>query len=232
MVVSMVSSAPAVWSCLMVLLVIHIATNRAAVRAVSMRTLNRQRANIVFSTLIEDGVVLSPEQVSRQESIFERDGALRWKGSPILGFAQIGLDLRTLLLSAFGRDISARAIRPRTVDLDDLMELYEKEQYLLWYDVASRKVLIALKDQVSNESQLKAWTHGLLVTRSYAQAARSSSGSDMSETARLETLRSMLQGLDKTFPSHISRLKDAGWDLDTAALETRSGFRLSVRSKP
>lgn len=43
LVVSYVSSPLATWSCLVLLLSIHLAMNRAAVKSVSMHSLNRQR---------------------------------------------------------------------------------------------------------------------------------------------------------------------------------------------
>lgn len=51
-VVSCVSSKWATWTSLIFLLVIHLATNYLAVFSVCMRTLNRQRANLVFSAIL------------------------------------------------------------------------------------------------------------------------------------------------------------------------------------
>jgi hypothetical protein len=50
-VISHVTSLPATWTALILLLIVHLATNYRAVRAVQMTSLNRQRANIVFSTI-------------------------------------------------------------------------------------------------------------------------------------------------------------------------------------
>lgn len=98
-VVSHVNSLPATWISLISLLFIHLATNYRAVRAVEMTSLNRQRANIVFSGIFEteqsiisdlsnqqeqeprfptDTKVLRPAEVAQQERIFEKDGILRW----------------------------------------------------------------------------------------------------------------------------------------------------------
>src|ERR1700709_2496622 len=88
-VVSHISTPWATWTAMIALLAIHLGTNYLAVRAVSMRTLNRQRANLVFSALLEDHYTVgkehvkpfpTPEQISIQERVFERDGVLRWKG--------------------------------------------------------------------------------------------------------------------------------------------------------
>src|ERR1700691_4655007 len=119
LVVSHISSKMATWTALIFLLSIHLATNYLAVRAVCMRTINRQRANLVFSDIfdqlsdhnIEFTKLLlnksfkreplpqvdypSPGKVYLKERVFERDGVLRWKGE-ILGWCQF-VDLQTIL---------------------------------------------------------------------------------------------------------------------------------------
>ncbi|KKK15012.1 hypothetical protein AOCH_005269 [Aspergillus ochraceoroseus] len=56
-VVSHVTSFAATWLCLLSLLALHLIFNYAAVRSVQMTSLNRQRANIVFSTLFADTLI-------------------------------------------------------------------------------------------------------------------------------------------------------------------------------
>ena len=221
---SRVSSPTGVWTWLIALLSIHIATNRAAVRAVSLRTLNRQRANIVFSTLFSDDVALSPTQVSRQERIFERDGVLRWKGSDVLGFAYIGVELRELLTVASRRS-STGALRSPKVNLALLAQLYAGEAYLLWYDAGRRRVLIALKESATKVDQLKAWAHGLLAAREFVQSGVVTSD----EVSILTKLGETLREINVHFDRHILRLIEAGWHVEAAALETRSGSRIVVR---
>ena len=51
-VVSWVTTPMATWATLIALLSIHLGTNYAAVKAVSMNSLNRQRANIVFGHML------------------------------------------------------------------------------------------------------------------------------------------------------------------------------------
>ncbi|PLB46949.1 DUF647 domain protein [Aspergillus steynii IBT 23096] len=105
-VVSRVTSYTATWIALVMLLTLHLSLNYAAVRSVQMTSLNRQRTNIVFSTLFESDpdfntkgfgssnqvkereqdmgsdqtkwCILSPAEVARQERIFETNGILRW----------------------------------------------------------------------------------------------------------------------------------------------------------
>ncbi|TKA67954.1 hypothetical protein B0A49_07548 [Cryomyces minteri] len=158
LVVSWVSSPLATWSTLLLLLSIHLATNHAAVRAVSMRTLNRQRANLVFSHLIEDDEVLTPEEVSKKERIFDWDGVLKaWA-------------------CAIGMLHGASSL---TVD------------------------------------------HG----KTLGQVLQQTLGED--RPAAIVQLLAFLEITGQKFDGWIPRLKQAGWNLDVAALETHSGSRLA-----
>ena len=69
LVVSWVTTPTTTWTVLILLLSIHLETNRRAVRAVSMRTLNRQRATMVYHHL-KRGHVPTPKDVSAEERIF------------------------------------------------------------------------------------------------------------------------------------------------------------------
>ncbi|KAH8422888.1 uncharacterized protein LDX57_000644 [Aspergillus melleus] len=96
----------------------HLSLNYAAVRSVQMTSLNRQRTNIVFSTLFESDpdvniksfgdshqvkerqkgrsfdqtswLKLSPAEVTKQERIFETDGILRWSSIRSPSTSRIG----------------------------------------------------------------------------------------------------------------------------------------------
>ncbi|KAK7555705.1 hypothetical protein IWX49DRAFT_80452 [Phyllosticta citricarpa] len=70
-----------------------------AVRSVSMRSLNRQRANVVLSHLLEADKVLSPLDVAqRHERVFEfRDGVLRGARREVLGWGRVGVGLGEVL---------------------------------------------------------------------------------------------------------------------------------------
>ncbi|KAK1138910.1 hypothetical protein N8T08_001699 [Aspergillus melleus] len=117
-VVSRVTSYTATWISLVLLLTVHLSLNYAAVRSVQMTSLNRQRTNIVFSTLFESDpdvdirsfsnshqvkerqkgisfdqtswLILSPAEVAKQERIFETDGILRWSSIRSLSTSRIG----------------------------------------------------------------------------------------------------------------------------------------------
>ena len=223
-VVSWVSSTRATWSCLILLLSLHLAMNHAAVRAVSMHTINRQRANILFSTLLDHGKVLDPEQVSGEERIFEWDGVLRWKGSTPFAKARIGVSLRTLLSSMAPRHAATGSTSDANWRLTKLYKAFAREQYLLWYDVRRQVAYIVLKSDATPSDSLKAWTQALLlahrlhVSKQYAIGAR--------DDEIFEILESSLVDLSKQWKYMIERLVTVGWDVDVSNLETVSGTRI------
>ncbi|KAJ9642363.1 hypothetical protein H2201_004755 [Coniosporium apollinis] len=245
-VVSWISSPLATWLTLLILLSIHLAMNHAAVRAVSMKTLNRQRANIVLSHLMDNDEVLTPKQVSKKERIFERDGVLRWKGDRILGHCKIGTTLQELLQRLGSSHTKTRSIHLEGLRLADLINLYERESYILWLDKTTSNpvVYIVLKQGCTPESQLKAWIQALSLARHALQQQSQDSDrvtsllQDDTKQAPLHTysgplaeLRQTLEQTSKAFSEYVQRLEAAGWDLSVAALETVSGARAAVKTK-
>ena len=228
-VVASVSTQLATWSTLILLLSIHIAMNHAAVRAVSMHTLNRQRANIVLSNFLANDKVLTPEEVSSQERIFEMDGVLRWKGSKILGRAKIGVTLTSLATCMASRHSVTGSIRIRTaVDMTKLVDVYRHEEYMLSYEAASRTAYIVLKEGASSTSQLKAWTHALWIA--HRHAAIQATGDALDEMATSRLTEATLRDLSSQWRGCLERLKTSGWDTEVANLETTSGTRIQIHA--
>ncbi|KAF2269277.1 DUF647-domain-containing protein [Lojkania enalia] len=241
-VVSWVSSPLATWITLITLLSVHLLTNYFAVTSVSLRTLNRQRANIVLSHVLQSGAVLRPQQVSSLERIFERDGVLRWAadGDQILGRCCIGVTLSTLLarMGASRRRTGSRELQD--IKLSELMQVYRDCAYILWYDRS--EACIVLKDGASPSDQVTAWAQALLLAhraRRHVKAAKGpwepNVGQDdtsvsATEGGILAELRFTRKEASKMFDAHAGRLREAGWDLEIAALETKTGTRVEIES--
>lgn len=226
-VVAYVNSRTATWSCLILLLSIHLAMNHAAVRAVSMHTLNRQRANLVMSTLLDEKRVLKPPEVSAQERIFERDGVLRWRGSSIIGTAKIGIPLQAVI-AALGRAHPVTgSVRSSSIDLEKLVDIYLDEDYILWYENSRNLALIVLKDGAPPVAQLKAWSHALLMAHRPVENDATSAQSAGEVT--LLRLAATLRDLSTHWVEGLASLKAAGWELDAANLETTSATRIRLR---
>ncbi|QSS51418.1 DUF647 domain-containing protein [Histoplasma capsulatum var. duboisii H88] len=251
-VVSHISTPFATWTTLLLLLLVHLSTNYAAVRSVNMTTLNRQRTNIVFSTLFEKGSVLTPTEASKCERIFERDGILRWKASSAtLGYCQIGGSFQELLRGSIH---GANSIRDVGIDIYKLLRLFEKEEYVLWFNPIHKKGTIVLKNNVTPISQLQAWSHALRVAKRLTDLRREGAGrinvspvekeeeEDKSKQRNesvsvtnltdpdtmFSILESTLCAHSASFADQIGMLTDAGWDVATPSLETRPARRFQV----
>ena len=218
--VSWVAAPSATGLTLIFLLAVHLYLNHAAVRSVSMRSLNRQRAGIVFAHLLAYDKVLSPQKVSQKERIFERDGVYRGIDDIVLGHGRIGVSLDTLV-SAMARD-GGRSGRDHVeaAQLRRLLEVFERELYVLWFDEQLSTAYIALKQDATAKTQLKAWLHGLFLANDSPISA--------SPHGQFQRLATTLERTTKLFNEYDERIQAAGWNANIAALETRSGTRLAI----
>ena len=228
LVVSFVKSPLATWSCLILLLSIHLAMNHAAVRAVSMHTLNRQRANIVISTMFDVNKTLTPDEVSVQERIFESDGALRWRGTDRIGTAIIGVSLQSMIISLGHPHQVTGAIRSASIDLERLVSVFQDEEYLLWYERSRRLAMIVIKGEASPQSQLKAWSHALLMAHGHASEDAASAKRNSMDEETLQRLQETLKEISLHWKESLMELEESGWDLSTASLETTSSTRIRL----
>lgn len=218
-VVSRIVTPGATWFTLILLLAVHLAMNYAAVRAVCMRSLNRQRANIVFSHLIAHDRVLTPAEVSARERIFERDGALRWLDGTYLGHCRMGASLGDLAGMLGPKNPASGSYSGLTVRLSELMQIYRDERYLLSYNDSQRHVAVVLKRDASSTDQLKAWGQALQLVRSLSAKGA---------IVDVAMLRNALESTTGLLDRHRDQLIAAGWDLDIAALETRPSCRVAT----
>lgn len=264
-----ITSTWATWVSLTLLLALHLGTNYMAVTSVALRTLNRQRANIVFSRLSDinsttttttttGGVMVTPGRAARLERIFERDGVLRWGESEVLGFARIGATFSELAASFHGAIASggdgARgggfptvgggghsrgglfpSSRP-TITIHDIAKVFRNEKHLLWYDARKREVTICLKNDITSEEQLKAWVHALFVAKKIRHHNDNNSEKKLSLSSPLTNeeilgvIETTLFDLGMSFATTVGQLRAVGWDLGTAALETKPGYRVGICS--
>lgn len=169
---------------------------------------------------METGKVLDPREVSRREWIFERDGVLRWRQCRVLGYGVIGVDLQSVL-KTLGSEHASTGSFSLKADLSTWLDVFDDCGYLLWLDETSQIARIVLKRGATARDQLEAWTHGLLLARE--SLAMSKENSDT--LGRLQKTRINVKRL---FEKQASALEAVGWDLESAALETRSGKRIEV----
>ncbi|RDW91498.1 hypothetical protein BP5796_02663 [Coleophoma crateriformis] len=238
LIVSHISSQWATWTAMIALLAIHLSTNYLAVKAVSMRTLNRQRANLVISNCLAQCPdsrtekssqswkikVPSPEMISLQERIFERDGVLRGSNGAVLGYCQLGVSLQTVFKS-FGPSHGSTGSHMDDGNIRKLLKLFHEDAYILWYDRARNMYLVVFKHGCLPTVHVRAWAHAFMTAATKEVQARSSTESIL---RLLEVTKVRLNEFLKT-TDLFSELENAGWDLETGAMETRSGTRCQLK---
>lgn len=221
LVVSWVTTPLATWTTLIFLLSVHLETNRRAVRAVSMRTLNRQRATLVYHHL-QRGHVPTPEEVSKQERIFERGSVLRGGDGQLLGYCNVGVSM-SRILAVIGTQHSRTKSIQITTDLRQSLAVFRDQHYILWYTSSSwpTHLSIVIKKEASATDLLIAWWQALALVATAKQESKA-------QTPRLEMLYQSKWVATSMFTRYAADLKVAGWDLDTGALETTSTTRVSI----
>lgn len=214
----------ATWICLVMLLSVHLATNHAAVKSVSMRSLNRQRANIVLSNVFDGRGAPTPDTVSADERIFEWDGVLRWSGGAPFAKAKIGISMQELLSGLAPAHRVTSAVRDHKSVLQTLIRIHQHEHFLLWYCNLLKTAYIVLKQGAPADNHLKAWAVGLCVAHRLHDEDATSATTDKV----LEVLTMTLTEISDRWGDSIKEIQAAGWDTNIASLETSSGTRICL----
>ena len=218
-VVSRVHKPLAVWIWLVVLLAAHLLTNYAAVRAVVLTVLNRQRAGIVFGAFLDKGIraVQSPTEVARLESIFDDYFDLTSRQYP-----HLGVSLRRLL-GAHAQDTSHRKPVDKQGDggIDQLLDLFRNEQYVLW-PRRDGPVLIALSEQATAKTKMKAWCHALRLQKLLHEHKQPEG------RATYELVKASLEVNDEQYEGLLKALEQRGWQLNDVRLEIAPGTRFRM----
>ncbi|GAM82904.1 hypothetical protein ANO11243_008900 [Dothideomycetidae sp. 11243] len=237
-VVSLIRSPGPTWAALLILLAAHLALNHRAVRAVRLRTLNRQRAGIIFDSWIAESRVPNPTQVALRERIFERDGVVRDTSGTILGYCSIGVGFEEYMKTVSNAGSQARSytIESRVLDVAS-----ESTGYLLHVDEQSRQCWITLAEDCTVKQQVKSWFTACFALRALHAAgnmSRQPAGVDghakldprrsSQPPTGIEALDEAQQCVESTFEEVWEGLRSMGWDVNTAALETRRGTRFAI----
>ena len=201
--------------------------NHAAVRSVALNTLNRQRANIVFSNYVDHNKVLTPNEVSAQERIFEWDGVLRWKGQRVIGKARVGISLQDLLKPSPEAHTVTGALRDSNLLLWRLADMFESDSYLLWYDCPHRVALVVFKSGASPQDQMKAWAHALLAAHRLSDQRFAISASSEEVIGVIKEVQAELISI---WMACMKQMEAAGWDTNIANIEATSGLRAHIKS--
>jgi hypothetical protein len=207
LVVNMVHDKQVVWMLMMFLVAVHLVMNYRAVRGVKMRTLNRQRATIVFREWLEHSIILTPLQVSQRENVLRNGrGQLTSKSGGYTGFCQFG---------SYG-DITSW--NPRGYQ----RYIFDHTSYFLgiWHHGGNFYMRLALKEGIP--SPLVAWFDAVSHAYHFDSALKDGLESHYENAGHIgyhseEDKQTIFQALTV-----------AGWDLETRALETFTPVRVRV----
>lgn len=136
------------------MIILHITFNYFAVRAVCLKTLNEPRFLQVIETYLKKEVLATPCEINQNEPII---------------FYQLGPNLLDLKIAGFqiklGGSVKSFLQRnPKAACLKVLSEIYERREYMLLPDVASRQLLVVVKDMAAPDDVLCAYFHAVLLS--------------------------------------------------------------------
>lgn len=215
MLVRLVEGKKAVWCWMIILVGVHLFTNYSGVRAVKMRTLNRQRATIVFREWLETNTLLTPTDVAARESIlFSSRGNMASKNGEFTGTCDFG---------GYGELKNFRAWAADPYD-------FETEDYYMrvwnWGPKFTMRIAIKEGDRTVNDP-LMAWFDA--VARAYrfdTAVLRGFDGAGLYEKSSEDALAGAGVVDRETKLAVFEALKAKGWEIENHVLETRTPIRV------
>lgn len=226
LLVKLVVGRTAVWAWMCVLVSVHLYTNYCGVRAVKMRSLNRQRATIVFREWLETSTILSPDEVSRRESIlFRSRGNVSSKTGEFRGTADFGGYADVMTFKSWGSQSYT----------------FETEDYYMgiWHWGPNFTIRIAVKAKDGGgespgslvNGPLIAWfdavAHAYHFDTAVLKDGLGGAGHYENEVPDDHLVGSGVVDRD-TKMAVFAALKAKGWDLESTVLETRTPIRVRV----
>jgi hypothetical protein len=215
LLVKLVEDKTAVWCWMIVLVGVHLFTNYCGVRAVKMRTLNRQRATIVFREWLESNTILTPHDVAARESIlFASRGNMSSKTGEYTGTCDFGGygDLKNH--RSWGTDVYE----------------YETEDYYMgiWAYGRTFTMRIAIKDgSRSANDPLMAWFDAVAYAYRFDTVVLNLfTATEMYEKDVPHKGTGVIDRDTKL--AVLAALKEKGWEIENHAVETRTPVRVRV----
>ncbi|KAJ3535658.1 hypothetical protein NM688_g6947 [Phlebia brevispora] len=235
LVVPHLHDAYTTYGALAILIIAHLIINYIGVRTVVLRSLNRQRASILFSsyrgTQIAKGTTsiqaLSPNQVAAREYIFASPSALlqpdATDGRNVSGFCTMGVPLSTLINPQLPRGVlnvfSGRgAVHTPSLNaalFEELLSIHSEDKYILWLAADSRAgcphVVIVLKEGHVSLDHVRAWLHASELAHRLGGKMHTLSAQDV-----LKLIGETRDVIKECFDPFMASIKQAGWSLDGA----------------
>lgn len=211
-----VHSTRATYVVLFALIALHLFCNYLAVRVVVFRSLNRQRASIVWAAyraqssgmslyfhcvgillIASTGPaptktprVLTPTAVAAQERIF-----------PVPTSCHLGVPFAHISV----------ALSASPAHLQTVLSSFSNERYLLWAD-STCCVRVCLKEGHLSEDQFKAWVHAQETARLLAGRA------PRDFEIALAAVQTAYAVVEDAWPSFVDGVREAGWRIEEGGL--------------
>lgn len=204
LLISYVNTRTSTYTILFVLVGAHLLFNYLAVRSVVLRTLNRQRACILWTSFkAPNGVLnartLNPASIASKEMLFGAPSSLRDTST--------GRKIGQCILGTSFRNI---ALQCTTEHIASALHVFGGERHVLFIADAQghhfRRVtiLVCFKDGYCSMDQLQAWIQAIEVARRLC---------DLGNNADLvDILRSTLLATREALPGFVQSLVEAGWE--------------------
>ncbi|KAG2133335.1 DUF647-domain-containing protein [Suillus clintonianus] len=215
LLVPYITTRTSTYTALFVLVFGHLLANYLAVRSVVLRSLNRQRSSILWSTFRNskaDGrpVVLIPRDVSNREIILDFPNSIRDAvTNKVIGHCSLGVSVQYAMT------------RCSTSHVLKMLQHFQEEPYVIFvaeprtWGRRGPSILVCFKEGYGSLDQLRAWLHALEIAaiwsaRAMRAGASASEVEDMVLSTR-ETLR-------KEFSRFLGCLKETGWNVEEGAM--------------
>lgn len=214
LIVPYITTRTSIYTTLFFLVFGHLLANYLAVRSVVLRSLNRQRSSILWSTFRNvkagaDGrpIVLTPRDVSTREIILDIPSRIRDAvANKVIGHCSLGVSVQYAM---------ARCNTPHVLKM---LQHFQAEPYVLFvaepgsWGQRGPCILVSFKEGYVSLDQLRAWLHALEVAAIWSARPNPSPSEieDMVLSTR-ETLR-------KEFSHFIWYVKEAGWNVEEGAM--------------
>ncbi|KAI0088999.1 vitamin B6 photo-protection and homoeostasis-domain-containing protein [Irpex rosettiformis] len=231
-----VTDAWTTYTLLATLLVAHILLNYAAVRGVVLRSLNRQRAGLLWSAYRRDPsnlLLLTPSSIAQKERIFSEpselyDSSRLPERREVTGYCQVGAPLSSILLGTqswfkFGPNDPAKWTDNLTsAQILTLLDTFSSENFIVWlsrdiHPKSNPLLHIILKEGHTSSDHLKAWTLATEFSSRIAHSPLKIGTHRHRFDDLLETLQSAKETVDELYPGFCEAIKKEGWDLGAAA---------------
>lgn len=236
------------YTLLILLVAAHISINYFAVRAVTFRSLNRQRTSIVWDAFRNQGSskpLMTPQLVSREERLFA-DPCLLVRSEPgkarqARGRCDMGSALSTIIPCHPPRRSPWQALLGRhecpwwTGDspgrwLPELLQLFEGDKYVIWFDAHAHRLSpphlrVVLKTGHTARDHIKAW---ILATEVAASRIAKRELGSIDVQSLLGDVRSSKAVVDGLFPQFLEYVQNAKWDMDAAAGGLMTGLPVII----